>query len=228
MLFKGTLIGAASGSISGTTFSHNRGGQYTRQRAIPVNPNTTPQQIVRSAMSSLSARWRDILTNAQRLAWNLYAENTPMPNAVGDPINVGGIGMYIRSNIIRVQAALAIIDAGPTTYGLPAMTLPGITSVTAATKIAIVTFTNTDSWANEVGGALLVWMSPGMPQSIGYYKGPFQFAGKVAGAATPPTSPANITGTFPQAAGNNVWIRFAAVRADGRVSADAILKSTAV
>ena len=52
MLFRGTHLTDASGSLSGVTYSHNRGGAYTRNRSIPVNPNTVQQQAVRNAFSS--------------------------------------------------------------------------------------------------------------------------------------------------------------------------------
>ena len=83
MKFKGTLIGEASGSIASLTFSHNRGGQYVRQRTIPTNPNTVFQQAIRSLVSELTSRWQNTLTEAQRAAWDQYAVQVPLLDPLG-------------------------------------------------------------------------------------------------------------------------------------------------
>lgn len=216
------LIGAGqSGSIGGITASHNRGGVYYRTRSTPVNPNTVFQQAVRSDFANLQAAWGSVLTNAQRSAWDAYALATPINNALGDPVNVGGKGMFTRGNTPRLQAGLSQVNAAPIVTGLPALTAPGITSLTASTGIAIITFTNTDEWATEDGGALLVFMSRPQSPTINGFKGPYRFAGAILGdTSTPPTSPQNITSPFPLSAGQRVFFRFAAVTADGRLSPD--------
>lgn len=220
MKFRGTIATDQSGSLVGITASHNRGGTYYRGRAVPVNPNTIFQQAVRSYFSIAQANWNGVLTSAQRAAWDTYALQTPMDDSIGNQINVGGKGMYTRSVVPRLQAALAVVSAGPTTFGLPSLTGPGITSLTATTGIMIITFTNTDSWAIAVGGALAVFMSRPQNPSINGFKGPYRFAGKVAGAVSPPTSPQNITSPFPLVAGQKVFVRFVALTPDGRVSPD--------
>ena len=40
-IMKTTIVGPLSGSFGGLTASHNRGGQYLRQRSTPTNPNST-------------------------------------------------------------------------------------------------------------------------------------------------------------------------------------------
>lgn len=219
MKFRGTHLTDASGSLVGVTYSHNRGGAYTRNRAIPVNPNSTFQQAVRGFFSQAQAAW-GALTTAQRTAWDLYALQTPLVDSLGNPVNVGGKGMFTRGLVPRLQAGLAQVSAGPTTTGLPVLTNPGITSITASTGVMIITFTNTDAWASAVGGALLVFTSRPQPATINGFKGPYRFSGKVLGAATAPTSPQNITISFPVVAGQRVFVRFVAVTADGRLSPD--------
>jgi len=83
----------------------------------------------------------------------------------------------------------------------------------------ILTFTNTDTWATAVGGSLLVYSSRPQDVGISFFKGPYQFAGRVNGAGTAPTSPQNITTPFTLAAGQLVFVQFRAVNADGRISA---------
>jgi hypothetical protein len=217
MLFKSPVYSQASGSIAGIVYSHNRGGLYTRARSVPVNPNTVQQQAVRNAMLTLSTRWQGVLTSAQRTEWETYAINVPLVGPTGDTRNVGGIGMYNRSNVVRVQSGLSVIDPGPVVMSLPTFTIPTLT-VAAATDLITVTFTNTDGWAGEVGGAMLVYASRPQSPTINFFKGPYRYAGRINGAVSPPTSPATIALPFPVTVGNRIFLKVEVVRADGRLS----------
>lgn len=226
MLFKSALLTQGSGSLMGMTASHNRGGAYLRGRTIPTNPNTAQQQAVRNALSALQVRYAGVLTLAQRVAWQTYAVNTPVTNSLGDSILLTGQQMYVKCNTLRLQAGLTVVDAGPATTGLISLTLP-VPTIAAAGTTASIAYTNTDSWANAVGGALLVYSSRLVSATVNYFKGPYRYAGKVAGAATPPTSPSVITLPFPiGATGTKLGFRFVAVGVDGRVSPELFQLST--
>lgn len=222
MKFKSQVYTQASGSVGGVTYSRNAGGLYTRSRAIPTNPNTPAQQQVKAILSDLAQAWSNILTAAQRAAWEAYAAAVPLRDTLGEERPVSGLAMYIRCNVPRINAGLARVDNGPTVNTLCGLTAPTIVSITAATAIASIAFTNTNEWASLVGGALLVFAS--QPQGVGvnFFKGPFRYAGRVNGAVVAPTSPAAITLPFPITAGKRVFLRFVATAADGRLSADLI------
>jgi len=223
MLFRSALISMASGSMAGMTASRNKGGAYLRSRVVPTNPGTEPQTAVRSYMAQLAALWNTTLTDAQRAAWTEYALNTPLINRIGDAKPISGMPMYVRCNVPRLQAGLDRVDAAPTVFGLGDFTAPGITSITGSTSVAIVTFEAADDWASEDGAALLVLGSRGQNPTINYFKGPFQYAGSVEGAASPPASPQNITIPFGLAAGQKAFLQFRVTRADGRLSASIVL-----
>lgn len=227
MKYTSAIAATGSGSVGGATASHNRGGQYFRRRAIPVNPSTAQQQAVRGFFSTLQAAWNNTLTSAQRSAWDSYALNTPVTDSLGNPVNAGGKGMYTRGNVPRLQASLTAISAGPTAFGLPALTSPGVTSLVASTGVTTFTYTNSDAWAIAVGGALLIYISRPQSVSINGFKGPFRFAGKVSGAATPPTSPGTVTSPFTYAVGQKGFIKFVSVTPDGRLSGEYIFPVTA-
>lgn len=208
---------AASGSIGGTTYARNRYGPYARTKAMPVNPNTNYQASIRSKFSELAAAWSG-LTAVQRAAWETYAGNTQMTDVFGQPIWHTGRNWFIGNNTLRLQSGLAIVTAGPTSFGLPGLTLPVMT-ITAGDPISVA-FTGTDDWAGEVGGALLLYTSDAKAPTVNFCKGPYRYAGKVAGAGTPPTSPATIAAPFAYVEGQRVFWRCVALTADGRVSAD--------
>lgn len=228
MKFKSSLLTQASGSIGGLTASRNKGGMYLRARATPTNPSSSFQQAVRAYMAALTSLWVDTLTAAQREAWKIYADAVPLIDSLGEPRAIPPLAHYVRSNVPRLQAGLARVDDAPTVFDLSPFSLPGITSITASTGIAIVTFSSSDAWASEVGSALLVLGSRGMNPTINYFKGPFRYAGKVAGAGTPPTSPQNITMPFGLAADQVAFLQFSVSRADGRLSTPVVLGKTSI
>lgn len=218
MKYKSPIFSQASGSLAGTTFSRNKGGLYVRSRAIPTNPQSTQQQAVRNIVGSLSNHWVTTLTNAQREDWKTYADNVGLLDALGESINVTGLGMYVRGNAARIQAGLARIDAAPTIYDVGEFTDPSFAIDTSNQEVDV-TFTAADGWANEDGAAMLVYASRPQNPSINYFTGPYRFAGKVDGdSMTPPTSPETIGLPFAVVEGQRVFFRVQVTRADGRYS----------
>lgn len=220
MIFKSALVTEASGSLGGIVASHNKGGQYFRARVTPVNPATPQQEFVRATMADLSNRWPNTLTQVQRDQWTAYAEAVPLPNAQGDPHNIPPLAMYVRSNVARLQAGLLRIDNGPAILNLGSFTVPTIDAVSAGASTADIGFDETDAWAEEDGGGMFVYISRGNSPTINFFKGPYRFAGIIAGAIVAPTSPATIVLPFAVVETQRVFFRFATARADGRYSND--------
>lgn len=219
MLFKGTLIGPASGKLNGLVASHNKGGSYFRKLSIPTNTNTAQQQAVRNALKTLAGNWALDLTPTQRAAWDTFAANVARINALGDTIHISGNSWFIACNTPRLQASMASVFDGPGVYALPTFTLPVMT-ITAGGTTGSLAFTNTDDWANEDGGALLVFASKPANPGRNFFNGPYQLAGIVLGdAGTAPTSPATITLPFPTGlTDTKQFFRYVITRADGRLS----------
>ena len=223
MLFDSPVISRGSGSLAGITLSRNRGGNYMRARNLPTNPNTPPQQAVRSILSQLVSIWSDTLTKAEREAWDLYALNVELPGPLGNPRNVGGIGMFVRSNVARLNiadATLLRIDTAPPIFDLGDYTAPTIISATAATDTLSIDFDETDTWANEDLAAMSIAVSRPQNPGINYFKGPYRFADKFLGdSGVPLVPPLPVVSPFPFVAGQRVFIFVRVTRADGRLSA---------
>jgi len=219
MKFKSQVYTQASGSVGGLCYSHNRGGMYTRSRAIPTNPGSPQQVAIRGFVATLTSLWNNVLTPTQRTAWDTYAEAVPLLNALGEPINVGGLAMYVRSNVPRLQAALDRVDDGPSVFNLGEFTNPTWANVDATGGDGELGYDNSDEWADETGSAMLILVSRGQNPAVNYFKGPYRFAGLVAGlTGTPPTSPETITLPFAVIAGQSVFAQVRVTRADGRLS----------
>lgn len=219
-LFKaGGGIGAISGSIGSWVFARNKGGQYIRNRAIPVNPNTAFQVAVRAAMAYLVNRWANTLTGAQRTAWNLYASNVSMLNRLGEAIYLSGFNHYIRSNMIRKQIGQAIIDAGPIIFELPAQDPTFAFTASEAIQQLVFTYDDTMDWAVEDGSFLLLF--EGKPQNAqrNFFDGPWRVTGAESGI-----DPGGPGGSLarPTVYGigelQHLWAYARISRADGRLS----------
>jgi hypothetical protein len=223
MKFTSQVLAAASGSVGGLTYSHNRGGMYTRTRAIPTNPNTARQQAVRSILGQLAALWQTLST-AQQAAWAAYGDNVAMTDRLGQTIHLSGQQHYIRSNVPRLQAGFVRVDNAPTTFNLGDFTQPTFTADESTPEVEV-TAGWTDEWCDEDNAALLLYQ--GRPSSAGknFFKGPFRYMGKIDGdAISPPAAPVSFT-TLPYTniEGLKLWLAAQVCRNDGRLSQRLIL-----
>lgn len=224
MLFKSEIVTQVSGSIGGTTYSHNSAGLYRRARSIPVNPNSAAQQGVRSNLTTLAQAWNAVLTQAMRDAWDNYATLSPITGKLGDELVLSGQQMYIRCNTVRLLGGIARVDAGPTVPGLIALTTPVATISIIAASVSVA-FDNTDAWANVVGGGLNIQTGRFISPGRNFFRGPYRHNSTVAGAAAPPASPEDtVNNAFGQVvadatAGQKCALRYVAFEEDGRISA---------
>lgn len=218
----GITVTDISGSAGGTTFSRNRYGRYLKNKPNPVNPSTTLQQAVRNIFTTLAGMWQT-LSAAQRTAWKTFADSVILSPGQN---RLDAMPEFIRCNAARIQAGLAQIDAAPTTFtnAQPANPATEIPTITVASGLSLA-YDNTHPALGEVGGAFLVYVSPNRELTQNKKQG-FRYAGKIAGAGTPPTSPFTVAAAnlpYLPVAGKRMYVRIVAVRADGRVSPEIIV-----
>lgn len=218
MKFKSQVYTQVSGSIGGITYAHNAGGLYARGRAIPVNPNTSQQQTVRSLFAATGNAWQTVLTAAQRESWDDYAANYAVTDALGDTINLSGVAMYTRNNVARQQGGLARVDDGPTIFtgGPSDPTIAGAAS--EATQNLSITFNDALPWVDLDGAGMLVYVSRPQSPTVNYFNGPYRYAGTIEGdSVTAPTSPATIASPFTFVEAQVLHVRCQIVNDDGRI-----------
>lgn len=222
IIIPGPIATDMRGSVGGLTASRNRGGPYFRARVAPVQPASPEQAEVKQLLSQLVNIWSSILTPAQRAAWDNYADLVHLPNSLGVFRNVGGIGMYVRGNLSRLQASttdLPRADDGPVDFTTGEFTQPDVAAFSEATQGFSVVFDNTDGWANEDESAMLVYVSRAHNPGVNFFKGPYRFAGLILGdSITPPTSPAAMSAPFPFVETQKLFARVTVTRKDGRLS----------
>jgi len=223
MLFKSATITSASGSVGGITASRNKGGMYFRARAIPTNPNSPAQQDARTRLATFSARWTNVLTAAQRAAWNAYALSIDLTNALGDTIQASGQNAYIAANTMLDQCGGTIVDAAPGTSSQPTVNVQ-INEITAPNTVELDVGLTGNDWAGEDGAFLAVYNSRSTSVGRTFFKGPYQFANAIEGSSvTPPTGTQSVTSPFTLTAASNCFVRLRAVAADGRLSLPILL-----
>lgn len=218
MKYTSPVYSAASGSIAGVTYSRNRGGSYTRQRAVPTNPNSTAQQLVRGYMSNYSSNWRN-LTAVQQNAWQDYADATPLVDSLGQQHFVTGQNMYVRTNVFRASAGLSAVTSAPIDSGLAEMSNPTSITITGTTNILTATISGTDAWASASTGAMIIRASRPLSPGVNSSKHNLRLAGVVMGnTTTPPTATGNITIPFLVSAAQKCAVAFRVCDGQGRLS----------
>lgn len=238
MKFKSQVYTQASGSIGGITYSRAKGGtMYTRSRAIPTDPATSNQTLVRALMSFLVNTWMTGLSAAQRQGWESYAANVPVTNVLGDQVFLSGQNWYVGSNVLRGQAAsklaagISLASDASVEYNRGDYTAPSAVAYDTTTGLSLA-FDNTDDWANEDDAGMLVFQGSPRPLTQNFFKGPFRLVGAIEGdSTTAPTSPFTLTAVeltsrgFTIATNMSVATAIVVVRADGRYTSKTILQS---
>lgn len=168
----------SSGSQAGTTSSHNRFGQYTRNRRTPVNPNTTQQGVVRARMSANAAAWRS-LTDAQRAGWEGLGGTISRRDSLGSSYTLNGFMCYCSVNNNNVAAGNAIVADAPA-LSSPATILTAVITLTAAAFS--VAYTTTPLPA---GARLFSYVSPQMSAGRAFNANYYLIAVSAAAAASP-------------------------------------------
>lgn len=108
------LQNPTSGSIANHTHSHNRAGQYIRNRRTPVIGTRTPRQaIVKANLTTVSQEWQN-LTALQMDAWASYADGHPIVDALGSSIKLTGHAFFVKVNTALLNVDQPLRDDPPT------------------------------------------------------------------------------------------------------------------
>lgn len=181
LMTPGPLVGQVSGRIGGSVFSHNRGGAYIRNGAIPtkvVNPFT---EQVRGNMSVCSRAWAT-LTDANREAWREYCVENPVVNRLGQTKTLSGHMAYNKLNSRIILAGGTSIDIPPTADPPDALTSLSITASLGGT-VANVVFAASPLPANV---CLWVWAAVTRGSGATYVGNRYRLVHKSAAAAATP------------------------------------------
>lgn len=223
MKFKSELVTAASGSIGGATYLQGHAGMIRQAKPLPSNTSSPLQRTIRASFQAIAIAWRNDLTQSQRDAWSNYASLTPITGAFGDALMLSGSQMFLRCNATRRAAGLDDVLNGPTTPGLALLSAVSFRIGIGSLQLDFL-FNNSDPWANEIGGALLIKTTRFLAQARKFSRGKERVLVSILGNPAPPFSP--VSKEF-NAFGQDATIvppelhmsaSFVAIRSDGRIS----------
>lgn len=190
-----------SGSVGARTSSHNRSGQYVRQRAIPTQPRTASQIAARSRLTTAAAAWRG-LTGAQQAAWNAFAQSFTVVNSLGTSIHLTGLQSFTKVQCVLNLLGLTATTTPPSLPAFAAISATGITAVSATPLISIQGTTPTGSATH------MIFASPQLSPGVTFC-GIFRYIQNVstytAGSATLQTAYAAKFGAL--IAGKKIFVR---------------------
>lgn len=169
----GALAEDARGKIGGVVYSRNQFGGYIREKVSPVQPSTARQTIVRERVTTITKRWFDTLTDAERLAWIAFAKVTPVPDVFGNPNLLTGINAYLRLNGVLLNAVEAIIDTPPANLASVGLETASVAMASGA-GTAAVTFTLTPTAGTD---RLYLWATQGLTAGRFFFKPFYRFLG---------------------------------------------------
>lgn len=215
----GAGIAEIRGSIGGTVFARNRSGAYARNRSIPVNPGSALQSKIRATIGQVRELWFNVLTEAQRAAWKVYADNVPVSNRLGETVTLTGWNMFAKTNSFQLYHDKAAILDAPTEFATAEMDGSLEVQGAAATKNLVIAFDDSLPWVNEAGGRMEIYQSTPQAATKNFYKGPYQKVYTIDGDnVEPPTSPMSAQSRHVLTQGQKVFIMARIIRADGRLS----------
>lgn len=111
------LVSDIRGKVGGNIFARNGSGAYVRSFAMPINPNTSKQQTVRTKFANLISSWKN-LTKAQQQLWEDMAPQYPYSNRLGEASQYTGQQLYnhLNMNLEVVGAATLDVPLVPQTF----------------------------------------------------------------------------------------------------------------
>lgn len=175
----------ARGSIGGTTFSRNKGGNYIRNRTKPVNPRSPLQNARRATIAYLTRFWSNTLTEDQRTDWRAYAKGTTWTNKLAQVVEINGLAAFVRLNALRRMVGAIIWPDAPTAMGHAGGVEFTFAAESDTRKIQIDEPTGSFD-PTRANSFLAVSMGlPCEPGRIAIPKG-FRYIGLIVGKAAPP------------------------------------------
>lgn len=224
MKFTSQVYSAASGSIGGITYSRNRGGMYTRARAVPTNPNSVRQVAARAGFSAAVRLWTEDLTGAQRDGWRTYADATPFTDSLGSPLVLTGQQAFVRSISALIGAGIEPSNlSAPTIFNTGPFTPTGGSgaSYTPATNIFEFDFSSWDGLTADVAFALI---QVGLPANLSANGVPSRFRLGAGGTVNTGNPTLEFLSPWPSSEGKNVTFKVRLYRVDNRLSEAVLLR----
>jgi len=165
----GPLVSDIRGSVGGVVFSRSRGGTCCRARVKPTLGQSAAHTDITTTANAMRSAWTNILTQANRDAWNAAASNTIFRDGLGRDYTPSGYHCWMR--LIGMRALWPGI--GPINPTEPLIiTFPPMYLLWHAgtSQVRVTNITNQSPFQSI---AFAAYNSPDFPPSITSPKGPW-------------------------------------------------------
>ena len=198
-----------SGSYAGVVSSHNRAGQYVRNRRTTTNSPTARRTFIRGAVAAASSGFSS-LTDAQRAAWTAAADSHPITDRLGSAIKLTGHQLYVSINTQRLNVGAGTSATPPSSFSVGSLggTMGVFSLVSGLTLTIASTLTSADYQ--------LIALSRPVPAGRSFwatYSQTDSQAGDAASYALATSAYSALFGT--PAVGQKVFVRLTPVSTDG-------------
>jgi hypothetical protein len=198
-----------SGSYAGLTSSHNRAGQYVRNRRTPTNAPSPRRTLIRSAMAAASSGYSSI-SDALRAAWSAAADAHPVTDRLGSMIKLTGHQLFVSINTMLTNCSAATVTAPPSDFSVYSQA--GAALAFSVATGAVVTL----SGAGDPSDFALLSFSQPLPAGRSYPGRISQYSVEAGDAATATVSTAAYSALFgTPVLGQKVFARLTPVSAFG-------------
>ncbi len=155
----------SSGSTANLTYSHNRAGQYTRNRRAPVQPiGTGRRAFIRAAFGNAAQAWSS-LSAADQASWAGYAALYPVTDALGQSITLSGQQMFIGINTELINCGQPTVTVPPSSNTQDDLAPVVLTASATGTPAMTITWT-----AGTSGNFVLLAMSQPVSGGTNFWK----------------------------------------------------------
>ena len=184
------------GQPNGLVAMRSNGIDIFRRYVVPMNPQTSEQDLVRSAFT-ISAQAFKLLTDNQRATWTTWAQADPV-NVLGRSITLQDIASYQRSNFwSRLKLSSNLTTAPTAAPGYSVSSVSGVVFDTPTSTLTISIVHNSTStanyWAVKQTAAAATAQRNARPSDYRLVKG----ASSASIVATAATSPSDLLFTDP-------------------------------
>ncbi len=100
--YLGTLTSDARGKVGGIILSRSRAGTTIKGHAVPVNPSTPRQQLIRTSLAAAGRAWR-ALDGSTQAGWVLLADTYTWTNSLGTNYTPTGQQLFTQAYINAAQ-----------------------------------------------------------------------------------------------------------------------------
>lgn len=207
--------GTFSGRLADQIYAHGPHGPYVYTFSPRIDPNTWRQVRARAAFTN-GRRWRRLIPE-KRLAWDIYAKNTPITNRVGSTHCLSGFNAFVASVAFRRNVRWTIDVNAPTVFTKGRLSPPTYTPFSFL--YLVVNFDLGDPWRHSSNAGIVFQVSVPYSDNRHYFSGPFRILNEIKGSpSVPPVAMVLVLADVPTSAKPVIFVRSRVIEADNRLS----------